>query len=153
MSTPSGPDNFLALEEELVERLKERLADLMPKLKVLTSSDLAGVTEEQQHTPAVHVIYRGYNVVESPRADGNTARVEQTWLAVVATRNTKAIRSGSAARADAGLISRRVMTALMGFKAPGMSKPLRISDAPEAKFTAGFQYLPLAFVAELAFSN
>lgn len=148
----NNPDNFLALEPLLVERLNEQLADLSPKVRVLHAVDLAGVTEDQQVTPAVHLLYRGYRIVES-RHDGQAARIEQTWVAVVATRNMRALRTGEAARADAGVIARRVLGALMGFKPSATSKPLRPVDGPEAGFTAGFQYLPLAFVAELALSN
>ncbi len=148
----SGPDNFLMLEQVIVAQLEIALADLSPAVKVLTSKDLAGVTEDQQFTPAVQVIYRGYRMVEG-RTDGNTARVEQSWLAVVATRNAKTQRTGSAARSEAGLIARRVLSALMAFKPEGCSKPLRLSDAPDAGGTSGFAYLPLGFTAELAFTN
>lgn len=152
MSTSSGPDNFLVLEQAIADRLTEQLADMTPVVKVLTSKDLAGVTEDQQITPAVHVIYKGYRMVEG-RTDGNTARVEQTWLAVVATRNAKTQRTGTAARADAGLIARRVLSALMAFKPDGCSKPLRLTDAPDGGGTSGFAYLPLGFTAELVFTN
>lgn len=142
-------DNFLALEALLIARLNEQLADLTPKVKVHSAVDLAGVAEEQQITPAVHVIYRGYRVVET-RPDGRAVRMEQTWLAVVATTNKRNLRTGEAARNEAGLIARRVCSALMGFRATPASRPLRLTDGPEAGFSNGFQYLPLAFLAELA---
>lgn len=142
-------DNFLALETLLIARLNEQLADLTPKVKVHSAVDLAGVAEEQQITPAVHVVYSGYRVVET-RTDGRAVRIEQTWLAVVATSNKRNLRTGEAARNEAGLIARRVCSALMGFKPAPAAKPLRLTDGPEAGFSNGFQYLPLAFVAELA---
>lgn len=145
-------DNLLALEAVLVQRLTEQLADLSPKVKVLTAVDLAGVTEASQVTPAVHVIYRGYRVVES-RADGKAARIEQTWLTVVACDNKRNLRTGEAARVDAGAIARRVCSALMGFNPGPVSKPLRLAEGPEAGFSNGYQYLPLAFVAELALTQ
>ena len=144
--------NFFAFEQLLVARLKDQLADITPKVAVITSSDLAGISEAQQTTPAVQVIYRGYNVTDS-RSDGRAARFEQTWLAVVATRNVASLRSGEAARADAGAIASRVLKALMGYTLPGASKPLRPESAPEAAYSAGFMYLPLAFVAELAVTH
>ena len=151
MTTPV-PDNFFAFEQLLVTRLQTQLADMLPKVKVITSSDLAGITEAQQVTPAVQVIYRGYRV-QDVRTDGRAARFEQTYLAVVATRNVSSLRSGDAARADAGAIARRVLKALMGHTLPGSSRPLRPADAPEAAYSAGFMYLPLAFVAELPETN
>lgn len=145
-------ENFLALEPVLVARLVEQLADLVPKVHVLAAADLAGVTETTQLTPAVHVVYQGYRVVES-KPDGRAARIEQTWLATVASRNMATLRTGSAARADAGLIAQRVCQALMAFKPPVASKPLRLTEGPGAGFNAGFQYLPLAFVAELVLGS
>lgn len=148
----SSHDNFLALEPLLLARLTEQLADLVPKVHVLAAVDLAGVTEATQLTPAVHVVYQGYRVVEN-KPDGRVARVEQTWLATVASRNMATLRTGSAARADAGLIAHRVRQALMGFKPAHASKPLRLAEGPGAGFNAGFQYLPLAFVAELVLGS
>lgn len=141
-------DNLLALEPLLVARLAERLADLSPKVHVLSAVDLAAVTEATQVTPAVHVIYHGHRVLES-RSDGSSSRVAQTWLAVVATRNVRALNTGEAARADAGVIALRVCRALMGHKPAPASKPLSLVNGPGAGFGAGFQYLPLAFEAEL----
>lgn len=141
-------ENFLALEPLLIARLCTQLADLQPKVKIMSAADLAGVSEDQQTTPAVQIVYRGYRVVESNHSS-NSVRIEQTWLAVVATRNAKNLRTGDAARADAGVITRRVLQALMGHRLVGTSKPLRLADAPEAAYSAGYQYLPLAFVAEL----
>lgn len=152
MTMTTSADNFFAFEQLLVDRLKSQLADLSPKVKIITSADLAGITEAQQVTPAVQVIYRGYRV-QDVRTDGRAARFEQTWLAVVATRNVASLRSGDAARADAGAIARRVLKALMGHTLPGSSRPLRPTDAPEAAYSAGFMYLPLAFTAELAVTN
>lgn len=144
----SNPENFLALEPLLVARLAEQLADLSPKVHVLTAVDLAAVTESTQITPAIHVIYNGHRVTESD-STGRKVRVEQTWLAVVATRNVRKLATGEAARGDAGRIAARVWQSLMGFKPVMLSKPLKLVNGPNGGFSAGFQYLPLAFVAEL----
>lgn len=147
----NNPSNFLALEPLLIARLEAQLADLAPKVHVLAATDLAGVTEATQVTPAVHVLYQGYRVTES-RSDGSAVRIEQTWLTVVSVRNMKNLRTGTEARADAGLIARRTTQALMGYQPEPGSKPLRLAEGPGAGFNAGFQYLPLAFVAELVLS-
>jgi hypothetical protein len=140
--------NLLELEPLLMARLAEQLADMSPKVHVLAAADLASVTEATQVTPAVHVLYRNYAITES-RSDGRAVRMDQTWLAVVATRNVQNLRSGAAGRADAGLIARRVTQALMGFKPTAISKPVRLTNAPDAGNSNGYQYLPLAFCAEL----
>lgn len=141
-------NNLFAIEGELVARLQAQLIDLTPKVAVLVGADLAGVTEESQVTPAVHVVYQGYRVLES-RSDGRAARMEQTWLVTTAVRNVRHLRTGAAARVDAGLIALRVAQALMGFKPASADKPLRLADAPSAGFSGGYQYTPLAFLAEL----
>lgn len=141
--------NLLVLEPELMERLRTHLGN--PAIHVLCAADLAGVTEEKQLTPAVHVVCQGYRVTES-RGDGRAARVEQTWLVVVATRNVRGLgnlKDADAARAAAGSLAALVANALMGWRPPGAAKPLRLVDGPRADYSAGHQYLPLAFAAEL----
>lgn len=144
-------DDLMVLEPQIMARLNEQLVGLSRKVHVLAAADLAGVTEGTQVTPAVHVVYQNYRLLES-RSDGRASRIEQTWLTIVATKNVKDTRSGAAARAEAGLIFGRVAKALMGFKAEGASKPLRLVQGPGAGFSNGFAYLPMAFVAELALS-
>lgn len=146
-----SPGNFLALEPLLVARLAEQLADLSPKVHVMSAADLAGVTEATQITPAVHMVFFNYRVTET-RPDGTVARIVQTWVPTVATRNVKDTRTGAAARATAGLIAWRVLQALMGFKPAGVSKPMQLVNGPGAGSSNGFAYLPLAFEAELVLS-
>ncbi|MBH2010289.1 MAG: DUF1834 family protein [Xanthomonadaceae bacterium] len=141
-------DNFLAIEDELMARLTERLASQRPAVHVLSAADLDGVIEEKQLTPAVHVVYQGYSVAEAGSA-GKVARIEQTWLVVVATRNTRSLKAGDAARAQSGELARLVMGSLMGWRPASASKPLRLVSGPSAGFSAGHHYLPLAFVAEI----
>lgn len=145
-------DNLLLLEAPLMERLADQLADLTPKVHVLAAADLEGVTEKSQVTPAVHLLYWRHRIAESGTS-GKTARLEQTWLAIVATKNVKNLRSGTAVRVDAGLIAAHVAKALMGFMPAGGSKPVRLAEGPDAGFSGGYSYLPLAFVAELALIN
>lgn len=136
--------SFLALESALVERLK---AKLPAGVHVLTGADLDGVSEGSQPTPAVHVVYQGYRVIET-RPDGRAARVEQVWLAVVAVRNVRDARTGAAARADAGALGDGVISALMGWQPVGTSSPLKLAQAPRAGYSAGHFYLPMAFTTE-----
>jgi phage gp37-like protein len=140
--------NFLALEPELVARLKERLVGQIAPVHVLTSSELTDVIEEKQLTPAVHVMYQGYRPTEK-RSDGTVTRVQQVWLVVVATRNTRNLTSGGDARQEAGALAALVSSALMGFQPASASKPLMLAAAPSAAYSGGHQYLPLAFEAEI----
>lgn len=139
--------NFLMLEGELVARLKECLATQVPPVHVLTSSELADVTNEKQLTPAVHVVYAGYDPLEN-RFDGKACRIKQTWMAVVVTRDTRNLSSGSEARQKAGVLCDAVLKALMGFKFGSASKPLFLVNAPQAAYSGGHQYVPLGFDIE-----
>lgn len=137
-------DDFLSLGPELVARLRDRLP---PGTHVLSAADLAGVNEERQLVPAVHVVYQAYREVESS-ASGLSSRIQQTWLAVVVTRNVRGLASGAAPQLEAGRLAAGVLQALMGFKPASGAKPLQLTSAPAARYVAGAQYLPLAFVTE-----
>lgn len=141
-------ENLLQLEDEMLRRLKDQLAGLRPAVHVLTAADLADVTEEKQLSPAVHLVYQRYRVVES-RMDGRAARIAQVWMPVVCVRNTRTTRTGAAARNEAGALAAQVTQALMGWQPPSAVKPLQLVPAPGAGFSKTFQYLPLAFEAEI----
>jgi hypothetical protein len=145
-------DNLLQLEPELLARLKEQLADVRPAVHLLSAADLAGVEEEKQLSPAVHLVYQRYRVAES-RSDGRAARITQTWLPVVAVRNASTTKTGTAGRIQAGALAARVMRALVGWQPPSATKPLQLVAAPPAGFSKTFQYLPLAVEAEIVFKT
>ncbi len=143
-------DAFFELQPLLLDKLKAAVAGMSPKVHVLTADDLAGVVENQQFTPAVHLVYQRYKVLET-RSDGTSARLAQDWLCIVTTRSQKAIRAGDAARENAGQLACKVCGVLMGYKPLAMCKPTQIANAPDAGYSAGFQYLPLAFTTEIIF--
>lgn len=146
--TVEQSNNFMALEPRLVELVHSAVQGMSPAVHVLTAADLAGVAESAQHTPAVHIVYGGYRVAQDL---GLTVRLEHTWLAVAAVRNVAKARSGAAARQDAGLLLARVTGALVGAQVQGATKPLALVTPPGAKYSAGFQYIPSAFLAETVF--
>ncbi len=143
-------NNFLAPEPHIVARLKDALAGLAPAVHVLTAAELALVAESGQPTPAVHVVWNGCKVLEA-RTDGAAARLDHSWLIVTAVRNAAGARNGAAARRDAGELMARAGAALMGFRPPNVAGPMRLVSAPAAGYSAGFQYLPLAFLVETVF--
>lgn len=143
-------NNFLAPEPHIVAQLKAALADMRPAVHVLTVADLSAIKEESQPVPAVHVVWTGFRVLES-RVDGKQARLDHTWLVVSAVRNVRGLQTGDAARAEAGALMARAGAALMGFRPPGVVGPMRLAPAPAAGFSAGFMYLPLAFLVETHF--
>lgn len=140
-------DNFLAIETPLVERLKAQLADLSPKVHVLTANDTAGVEEAKQLTPAVHVTYLDYDIQSIPPMDASAVRITQHWLIWVCVRNVRDVRSGAAARNAAGALALRVLQALLGF-VPIQGEPAIRPEHAQARSgasEAGFYYLPLSF--------
>lgn len=147
------PNNFLEPEAHIVARLQESLAGLRPQVHVLTGAELALIKEELQPTPAVHVVWNGFRVLEA-RADGAAARLEHTWLAVAAVRNVRTLKSGQDARAQAGELAARAGAALMGWRPPNVAGPMRLASAPGAGYSAnGFLYLPLGFEVETLFKR
>ena len=143
-------NDFLAVESHLVERVKAAVAGMSPFVHVLTAAELASVAEANQPTPAVHIVYGNFRVIES-RGDGHVTRLDHTWLAITATRNVSDQRTGEAARREASALMARAGAALAGFKPPGATRPLRMTPAPLPGFHAGYQYLPLAFLVETLF--
>lgn len=145
------PDNdFMAIEPHLVARVKAAVAGMNPAVHVLTAAELADVTEANQPTPAVHIVYDKFRVVEA-RVDGRVTRLEHTWFAITATRNVSDMRGGAAARLAASSLMAKAGAALAGFNPPGATRPLRLAPAPRPGFHAGYQYLPLAFLVETLF--
>lgn len=140
-------DNLTALEAEIVSRLRARLPQTGPgRVHVLTAADLANITEGSQPSPAVHVVLQGFSVAET-RPDGRAARLLQTWLAVVAVRNLRDAKTGSAARADAGALAATVASSLMGWQPDAAAAPLQLTTPPGAGYAAGYLYLPIAVAA------
>ena len=122
-SIQAHANNFLAPEPFIVARLKDALADLRPQVHVLTASDLALVKEESQPTPAVHVIWNGFRVADASRPDGRAATLDHTWLIVAAVKNVRTLKTGEAARSEAGELAARAGAALMGFRPPNVAGP------------------------------
>lgn len=147
------PNDFLAPEPHIVARLQEALAEQRPAVHVLTGADLAAVVEAKQVVPAVHVLWRGFQVRES-RMDGAVARLDHIWAVVAAVRNVRTLASGADARAQAGALAALAGAALMGWRPPNTAGPMRLANAPAAAYSAaGFFYLPLAFRVETVFQR
>lgn len=136
----------LSLEPLLLARLQAAVAPLRPAVHVLTAADLAGVLEEKQLVPAVHVLFGGLSPKE---AVGPDTRVECTWQTVVAVRNVAAQRKGATQRADAGELLQAVYAALAGWKPAGQCKPLELTPGAASGYSAGFFYLTLTWRTEL----
>jgi hypothetical protein len=153
MPIQAHANNFLAPEPHIVARLKEALADLRPQVHVLTASDLALVKEEKpadacgacdlewlsrrgRITPRWPSCNPGSHLVDCFRRQERSH--SQNW------------RGRSF---EAGELAARAGAALMGFRPPNVAGPMRLSPSPSAGHSAGFVYLPLAFVVETVFKS
>ena len=147
----SAANNFMQLEQQLVELVKAAVAGNTPAVHVLTAADLADVKEQLQRTPAVHVIHGGFKVLDS-RSDGRMARLEHTWLLVAVVGTAHRIESGATARVEAGALLAQTLQAVMGRQLAGCNGPLLPAASPRAWSGAGFHYIPVAVTAETFFS-
>ncbi|MBX3655698.1 MAG: hypothetical protein KF686_16065 [Ramlibacter sp.] len=147
--TVQEANNIMATEPALVALLTDAFQDYTsPAVQVFTTADLDGVKESAQHVPAVHLVYRGYAVAE---VMGQRARLRHTWLVIAAARNVGRVRSGAAARAQAGPLLATAMAAVMGKQLQGASTPLVPVQPPPAHYQAGYIYLPSAWSHESIF--
>lgn len=130
---------FLGVEPLIVARLAASVA--MPSLKVLAAPDLDGIQAASQPVPAVHVVFGGFERLESA---GGLTEVVETWLTVAVVRNSRAAAQGAAARADAGTLLDAVFSALNGWTPAGY-RPLVPATPPAGGYDAGFGYFPLSW--------
>jgi hypothetical protein len=129
----------LELEPLLIDRLRSVLP---PEVHVLTAAELASVAEDKQRTPAVHVVYDGFDVIQEG-SGGLAVEIEQRWLTVISVRNMGAYRSGALVREDAGPILTAVFERLTGWPPGGEMERLRPARPPNAAYSQGFGYFPL----------
>jgi hypothetical protein len=136
------PTNILALEPLIIGALRAALPD---HVYVLAAADLADVQEDQQPTPAVHVLYGGAPVKSASRA---VVQIDQRWWTVIADRNLSDPDAVAAARASAGELAVSVITALLGHDFPNAGE-LVLSEMPKPIYRAGHIYLPLGWNAPI----
>jgi hypothetical protein len=136
---------FTDIEQAIADKLND--APELTDVTIMTAADLASVTEDRQPTPAVHVIYQNYSVLET-RPDGKAASIQQSWLVVCTAKDVRNIRSGEASRLAAGELAERVLPELMGWQAPKAAGPLVLSTPPQPAYAKGITYLPLAFTVK-----
>lgn len=161
MATARYPQltNLLVLQDELVAHLKAALADIRPAVHVLAPSDLAskvdtkGVATVAQPTPAVNVIFLGLRPSTDPnrqRTDGAAMIMQQLFVAEVVTRNVSSLKSGAAARNEAGELAAQVLLALMAAKLPSAIGVLKVLPGPGPVYQGGNQYLAISVEAALS---
>lgn len=137
--------DYLALEPLFVARV----LDQVPGLKAVQGvPDLATVSEKQQVTPAVYVIYLG----DQPGSDDDTVSqlTTQLWAVVLAVHYADADGSGAGARRIAGpllgqLLKRGVLRKWV--PRPDVKALRRLQTNTPAEYADGYGYFPLVFAA------
>lgn len=128
------------LEGALVRRLEE----FTPVPRVFSVSDLQGVKENAQPDQALFVVLDGYRVVKC-EAEAKFAQVDLRWLVVVAVRNARQTDAAASVRDTAGAIMQSVIQTLLGWRPPGASGAVRLTDALRPGRSDQFSYYPLGF--------
>lgn len=132
--------DFLAAGALIKERLR---AALPPKVFVMDSVDLKGITEAQQPAPAVHVLFRGFSVVGDNAAWGAFL---QRWATVVVVHNVASLPSPESKELEAGPLMMSVINSLRPW-APGVEhlEALKLDTPIPPAFKAGFAYYPIGW--------
>ena len=130
---------FFDLEPLIVARLQETLGAAAPH--VLAAEDLQGVVEQQQFTPAVHVLYRSYSVEQAQK---DAAVIRQSWWLVAAARNVRNVQSGEGARKAVSPLVDGIFAAMTGWSPPVCNGAWFRPEQPglDSLITGGFVYVP-----------
>lgn len=130
---------LLGVEPLLADRLSAKVG--VAGLRVLSAPDLDGMQAASQPVPAVHLVFGGFERMETEQ---RLVDIVETWLTVVVVRNARAAHRGADTRADAGSILDAVFAALNGWQPAGY-RPLQATLPPRGGYDAGFGYFPLAW--------
>lgn len=145
-------DDYFFLEPALIQRLTERLGDLVDG--VYSRRNLAALLEGRVETPAVYVLFDREVV---PAGDGSRAGaqqvVEQYWQVVLADRSYGDILAGG--RGEAGPVLARINQALQGWQPPvAQTFPLRKISSPGATYDdSGLNLFSLSYACRLVMTG
>lgn len=130
---------FMGAEPLILARLATAVT--LPGLKVFGAPDLDGIQARSQPVPAVHVVFGGFERLESTPA---VIEIVETWLTVVVVRNVRAAAQGGDTRLEAGAIMDAVFAALNAWQPAGY-QPFTPATPPTGGYDDGFGYYPLAW--------
>jgi|GEM_PF-2013107 len=145
--------NFYESELDIVARLKAAIQSgpgAWARI-VGTRDDLDTVTEDQQVTPGVYVIYQGFQVVD---AKEQRATLRHRWAVVLSVSLAGAKgRESSPRNQVAGKFLPAILQALHGYTPLGATTPLIPITPPAARPSGRFSYYPLAFTSDTNYST
>lgn len=139
-------DEYLALEPIIIAHWKSQV----PELVAVTSlASLEDIDEVKQTTPLGIVFYDGDDVIDSAKGRGESQAVDQRWGLVVAVRNVRRARGGSAAREDASPLIIKTINAFAGYKPAQGYGEFKRGSAPGPAYDKGYAYFPLLFTSRI----
>jgi hypothetical protein len=123
----------------------DRLAGTLPEIKSAAGSHAGALVDDASRRPCVAVIYDGYEPMG--RGEGKSM-IRQRWriTIVVDARNDK---SGADARAAAGPIINKVISAVAGWKPLPELSPMELAAGNGAEYKNGVAAFSLVFSANL----
>ena len=138
--------NYLAIGEQIVERLKSQVPEL---LEVYTPAEVGDAEQSTQVTPCAHVVYGG-DQIAATAGGGKANIIPQKWFVILAVNHASAqLGDTSAIRREAGEIIPKILAALNGFKPASSMRPLTRVDASAPVYESTFAYYPFAFEGQL----
>ena len=153
MSTAWEDWNFTEGVQDIVRRIQsvaQAQGSAWARI-VATRDDITDITEEQQVTPGVYVIYRGFAVVG--KATTLQATLEHRFAIVLAVSVANPGKDVTARTQEAGRYLPSLLKTLHGYIPAGCTTPL-VPVTPPAPWGKGkFSYYPLVFASEAIYTT
>jgi len=129
---------------ETTDLIVQRLKDECPAAKqnVFDTTDLAGVKDKDQLTPALHVVLYDYDPTDVVDGEGLW---DEIYLVIAVVKNVGRDRV-AAQRAEAKNLLLETLIALCGWKPSTSAFPLKLIKGPRPYFSLTHAYFPLAFI-------
>ncbi|MFZ2999829.1 MAG: hypothetical protein WA071_05850 [Undibacterium umbellatum] len=145
-------NDYLFIEQPLIARIKEKMPDLQG---VFACANLVDLANQQQITPAVHVVYVGDQIGTTSKDQGNFGKVQQVaqlWAVILAVYHADPNNTGEGARRMAGPMIASLLRAVSGWTPDACVKPLVRSNPVPPHYANGYGYYPFVFKAEFVFN-
>jgi len=137
--------DYLSAEFLIIERLENTISGI----KILSTAELASVSDRSQITPAIHVIYAGDKVESEGGQMRSHIFIRQKWLVVLAVRDIRDIRNGATKNSMAGEILLQMHTFLAGYQLSKDHGFLRREPGPSPRYLKNFVRFPLMFSTKI----
>ena len=133
-----------AVEDALVQRLRDRVEAAGLVQMVYSHDDYATVAEVNMVCPSLAVVYQGYGVGGQIKP-GHIQTIEFNWILVINVASAFRTDTGEGKRDAVSPIFDATLEAVLGFRPIPKFQPVELQPAPGAALSdAGFGYYPIA---------